>query len=156
MKRLSLIMLSFFLSVALLAQEPGNNLHKTLAQIQQRFSNLQYNREKDGYLLYNSPGKDRDFTCFYFSSGRVVGEYTYIFDYSDSGYITDLYNSLLNSFAKCGGKHWRSKNPKYDITYFRYSYFTIKVANYGDQLQLYYELNDLNIEISPLVVRHLR
>ena len=156
MKRLSLIILSLSLSVVLFAQEPGNNLRKTLAQIQQRFPNLQYNREKDGYLLYNSPGEGQDFTCFYFSSGRVVGEYTYIFDYSDSGYITDLYNSLLNSFAKCGGKHWRSKDSKYDITYFRYSYFTIKVANYGDQLQLEYELNGLNINISPLVERHLR
>ena len=156
MKRLSLIILSLSLSVVLFAQKPGSNLHKTLAQIQQQFPNLQYGREKNGYLLYKSPGEGSDITWFYFSSGRVVGEYTYIFDYSDSGYITDLYKSLLNSFSKYGGKHWRTTSSSYDITYFRYSYFTIKVANYGDQLQLYYELNDLNIEISPLVVRHLR
>lgn len=156
MKRLSFLLLSILMCMSLFAQEPGNNLRKTIAQIQQGFPNLKFNRNDRGYQIYNSASEGKDFTSFYFSNGRLVGEYSYFFDYTDSGYITDLYHSLLNGFAKYGGKHWRTTNSSYDITYFRYSYFTVKVANYGTQLQLYYELNSLNIEISPLIERHLR
>jgi hypothetical protein len=137
------------------AQEPGNNLRKTISQIKQDFPNLKYNRDDKGYNI-NSAAEDRDFTSFYFKNGVLVGEYTYIFDYSRSSYINDLYSSMINNFSKYGGKHYRTTNSGSDVTYFRYSYFTIKLANYGTQLQLYYELNDLNIEISPLVVSHLR
>ena len=147
-------MTTLFFGMTLYAQEPGNNLRKTLAQLKQSFPNVFYLQNEKGYNVYKSDGDDRDFTCFYLNNDRVVGEYTYIFSYNTL-FIRDLYYSLLNRFASYGGKHWKTTSG-YDITYFRYSYFTVKVANYGDQLQLYYELNGLNIEISPLVERHLR
>lgn len=156
MRRLFIFILSFIITSALFAQEPGNNLRKTISQIQQDFPNLKYNRVDKGYSIYNSAAEDRDFTSFYFKNGVLVGEYTYIFDYSGSSYINDLYYSLIKNFAKYGGKHYRTTNSGYDITYFRYSYFTVKFANYGNQLQIYYELNGLNIELSPLIERHLR
>ena len=156
MKRLIFFLFFFIFASALYAQEPGTNLRKTLSQIQQQFPNLKYNRDDKGYNIYNSAAEDRDFTSFYFKNGTLVGEYTYIFDYSGSSYINDLYHSLINNFAKYGGKHYRTTNSGYDITYFRYSYFTVKFANYGNQLQIYYELNGLNIEIRPYIERRLR
>ena len=156
MRRIFLLIISFIISSALYAQEPGNNLRKTISQIQQAFPNLKYNRDDKGYSVYTSNAEGRDFTSFYFKNGILVGEYTYIFDYSGTSYIHDLYHSLINTFAKYGGKHYRTTNSGYDITYFRYSYFTVKFANYGTQLQIYYELNGLNINLSPLIERHLR
>lgn len=133
--------------------EPGNNLGKSLAQIQQSFPNLKYLHDEKGYQVYKSDSDDEDFTCFYFSKGRVVGEYTYIFDYSESGFIRDLYNSLLNKFSQYGGRRKRNTNSGYDITFFYYPNFIVKVANYRTQLQLYYEKNGLTININALQAR---
>lgn len=154
MKQLALFTISFFISLSLFAQEPGNNLRKSLAQIQQSFPNLKYLHEDKGYKVYKSSGEDEDFTTFYFNNnGLLVGEYTYIFDYSGSGYITDLYNSLFNRFAKYGVKHKRSTSPSYDVTFFYFSNFIVKFANYHTQLQIYYELNGLHINVNALQAR---
>ena len=153
MKRFLLFILFTLVSITFFAQGPGNNLRKSLAQIQQSFPNLKYFQNEKGYQVYKSASEDEDFTCFYFSNGRVVGEYTYIFDYSGSGYITDLYNSLLNKFSQYGGRHKRNTNSGYDITFFYYPDFIVKIANYRTQLQLYYELNGLYINISALQAR---
>lgn len=154
MKRISLLLLLFILSISLFAQEPGNNLGKTISQIQQEFPNLAFLRYDKGYQVYNSAGDDEDFTSFYFSNGRVVGEYTYIFEYaSDGRFITDLYISLINRFAKYGARHNRSKSSSYDITYFYFPNFIVKFANYHTQLQIYYELNGYQINIDALHAR---
>lgn len=153
MKRLSLLLLSLTLFLTASAQQPGNNLRISLAQIQQAFPNLRFDREEKGYQIYRSDGDDGDFTSFYFSNGRLVGEYTYIFDYCGSGYITELYNSLISNFAKYGGKQKRSQSSNYDVTFFYYSDFIIKIANYQTQLQIYYELNGYHININALQAR---
>jgi len=153
MKHYSLLVLSLILSMSLFAQSPGNNLGKSLAQIQQGFPNLKPRGDDKGYKVYKSSAEGDDFTVFYFSNGRLVGEYTYIFDYSGSGYINDLYSSLFNSFAKKGARHKRSTNSGYDITFFFFPDFTIKIANYNTQLQLYYEKNGLYIKFNALQAR---
>lgn len=153
MKRTILLITATFISLAIFAQEPGNNLRKTISQIQQNFPNLKYSREDKGYNVYLSASDGEDFTSFYFSNGRLVGEYTYIFDYSGSGYITDMYNSLISDFAKYGSRHKRSTSSSYDITFFYYSDFIVKIANYHTQLQIYYELNGYHININALQAR---
>ena len=97
MRQIFLFIISIIITSALYAQEPGNNLRKTISQIRQEFPNLKYNRNDKGYDMYNSAAEDRDFTSFYFKNGILVGEYTYIFDYSGSSYIHDLYHSLINT-----------------------------------------------------------
>jgi len=153
MKHYSLLVLSLILSMSLFAQSPGNNLGKSLAQIQQGFPNLKPQGDDKGYKVYKSSAEGDDFTVFYFSNGRLVGEYTYIFDYSGSGYINDLYSSLFNSFVQKGAKHKRSTNSGYDVTFFFFPDFTIKIANYNTQLQLYYEKNGLYIKFNALQAR---
>ena len=153
MKYYSLLVLSLILSMSLFAQSPGNNLGKSLAQIQQGFPNLKPQGDDKGYKVYKSSAEGDDFTVFYFSNGRLVGEYTYIFDYSGSGYINDLYSSLFNSFVQKGAKHKRSTNSGYDVTFFFFPDFTIKIANYNTQLQLYYEKNGLYIKFNALQAR---
>ena len=146
-----LILSVLFLSVN--AQEPGNNLGKSVAQIQSSFPNLSYLREEKGYQIYKSNAEDDDFTSFYFSNGRLVGEYTYMFDYSGSRFITDLYYSLLKNFAKYNVKRKRNTSYDYDVTFFYYPNFIVKIANYNTQLQIYYELNGLYININALQAR---
>ena len=153
MKHYSLLVLSLILSMSLFAQSPGNNLGKSLAQIQQGFPNLKPQGDDKGYKVYKSSAEGDDFTVFYFSNGRLVGEYTYIFDYSGSGYINELYSSLFNSFAQKGARHKRSTNSGYDVTFFFFPDFTIKIANYNTQLQLYYEKNGLYIKFNALQAR---
>lgn len=146
-------LLFFILTVCLssYSQELGNNLHKNLNQIKQSFPNLVYLHKKNGYDVYKSAGEDEDFTCFYFDNGKVVGEYTYIFDYMGSGFINDLYNSLLNSFSKSNAKQKRRRSSTSDVTFFYYSDFIVKIANYrNSQLQLYYEVKGYNIELNAL------
>ncbi len=145
-----------FLSVLFLsvnAQEPGNNLGKSIAQIQSSFPNLSYLREEKGYQIYKFNADDDDFTSFYFSNGRLVGEYTYMFDYSGSRFITDLYYSLLKNFAKYNVKRKRNTSSDYDVTFFYFPNFIVKIANYNTQLQIYYELNGLYIKINALQAR---
>lgn len=146
-----IVLLALFAKAS--AQEPANNLHKTIAQIQQAFPNLKFSKEDRGYSVYNSSGDDKDFTCFYFSNGRLVGEYTYMFDYSGSTFITDLYQSLLNSFAKYGSRKRRNVSSSYDVTFFYFPDFIVKIANYHTQIQIYYELNGYQININALQAR---
>lgn len=153
MKKILALSVLLFFFLGLKAQEPGNNLGKSVVQIQQKFPNLTFLRQEKGYQVYKSKGDGDDFTSFYFSNGMLVGEYDYIFDYSGSGFISNLYRSLLNSFAKFGSKYKRNRNAGYDITFFYYSDFIVKIANYNTQLQIYYELNGYHINISALQAR---
>lgn len=151
-----LISLLFFVIAVCLncySQTPGNNLGKSLSQIKQSFPNLVYLHQKNGYDCYKSAGDDDDFTCFTFDNNKLVGEYTYIFDYMSDRYITDLYNSLYKSFSKTNARQKRSRSGTYDITFFYYSDFIVKIANYGNQLQLFYELKGYNIEFNALQTR---
>ena len=154
MKIITISLILFSLSLISYAQqEPGNNLGKSLAQIQRSFPNLKPQVDDNGYKVYKSSADGDDFTSFYFSNGRLVGEYTYIFDYSGSSYISDLYFSLLKSFGKTGVKHKRSTSSGYDVTFFFFPNFIVKIANYRNQLQIYYELNGLYIKFNAFQAR---
>lgn len=100
MRQIFLFIISIIITSALYAQEPGNNLRKTISQIRQEFPNLKYNRNDKGYDMYNSAAEDRDFTSFYFKNGILVGEYTYIFDYSGSSYIHGAISESIIPYAR--------------------------------------------------------
>lgn len=76
-----------------------------------------------------------------------------MFDYSGSRFITDLYDSLLKNFAKYDVKRKRNTSSDYDVTFFYFPNFIVKIANYNTQLQIYYELNGLYININALQAR---
>lgn len=136
------------------AQEPSHNLGKGINQIKQDFPNLVYSRINKGCEVYKSKGEDEDFTSFYFNNGRLVSEETFIFDYNSNGnYITRLYSSLILKLSNFNGKVKRKKYSDSDITFFYFSNFIIKVANYGNQLQILYELKGYNINITALQAR---
>lgn len=145
--------LVFFLAFVynVFAQEPGNNLGKSITQVKQEFPNLVYSRFDKGYKVFKSKGEDEDFTAFYFDNGKLVSEETFIFDYASSGvYISRLYSSLVSKFSKYNSKHKRKKYSDSDITFFFFSNYIIKIANYGNQLQILYELKGYNINVTSL------
>lgn len=151
MKRFKLLFIFILSIVNIFAQEPGNNLHQSLEQIKQKFPNLTYFGNESKYKKYKSKGEKEDFTSFYFYNNKLVGEYTYIFDYTNnSRYINNLYLSLISKFSTYKRKYRRNSGQGYDVVFFYFSDFIIKVAKYDNQLQLYYELKGYNINISAL------
>ena len=154
MKRTIFVLIILLVTLSSFAQEPGNNLGNSIAQIKQNFPNLVYSRINKGYEVYKSKGEDKDFTSFYFNNGRLVSEETFIFDDTSNGnYITHLYSSLILKLSNFNGKVKRRKYSDSDITFFYFSNFIIKVANYGNQLQILYELKGYNINITALQAR---
>lgn len=154
MKKIIFLLLFPLITLCAFAQEPGNNLGKSIAQIKQNFPNLIYSRIDKGYEVYKSKGEDEDFTSFYFSNGRLVSEETFIFDDTSNGnYINHLYSSLALKLLNFNGKVKRRRYSDSDITFFYFSDFIIKVANYRNQLQILYELKGYNINITALQAR---
>mgnify|MGYP006872985860 CR=1 FL=1 len=142
MKRIIII---FVLSVFLLganAQEPGNNLRKSLSVIKQEFPELRYiktdakgDEYEDGYP------EEGVATFFYFRNGYVIEEAMILQDTNDFPY--EWYKSQVHAF--------KSKNnylqyiPKSGHNTFVYSYFNIEL--------IYVEENGKN---TALIVYTLR
>jgi hypothetical protein len=115
MKRLPLL-LFLFTTVALFAQEPGNNLRKTIPQLRQSFPDLiVWGYERGGIQNYKSPEAD---ILFETKNGIVIAEFA-SFEGED-GYLQGLYQSLLKSFSK-NAKTYRWGGNKNSISFF-YSY----------------------------------
>lgn len=64
----------FFVSLSALAYEPGNNLNKTISQLQSEFPNLRYSKtETKGDLYIDTSDEDLP-TFFWFKNGRAIEE----------------------------------------------------------------------------------
>lgn len=74
MKRLALIITSLFITVALPAQEPGNNLRKTVTELRRSFPDLVvWGYERSGIQDYKSPEAN---ILFETKKGIVINEFT--------------------------------------------------------------------------------
>lgn len=60
MKKMFVFMFLFSIFLCVNAQEPGNNLGKSIASIQQSFPNLIFLRTENGYKIYKSNGEGND------------------------------------------------------------------------------------------------
>ena len=136
MKRLFLFVLSIAVSIALFAQEPGNNLRKTIPELRRSFPDLVvWGYERSGIQDYKSPESD---ILFETKSGIVIAEFA-MFEGED-GYLQGLYRAFLNSFSKTA-KSYLWGQDKNSISFF-YSYFHIYISYTPyESVTISYELN---------------
>lgn len=136
MKRIALLGLTLIVSMVLFAQEPGNNLLKTIPELRQSFPDLVvWGYERSGIQDYKSPGAE---VLFETKSGIVITEFA-MFDGED-GYLRGLYRELLNSFSK-NAKHYLWGSDKRSISFF-YSYFHVYISYKPyENVSITYELN---------------
>lgn len=124
MKRVSLFILSLIVPVILFAQEPGNNLRKSLNEMKQKFPELRYIKtDQKGDEYEDGYPEDGIATFFYFRNGYVIEEAMII--QGTNGFPYDWYSTQVNAF--------KSKNnyiryiPKPGHITFIYSYFKIEL-----------------------------
>lgn len=106
--------------------EPGNNLGKTLSQLQQVFPHVRYERtESKGDFYSDGEDSSEGITCFfYLKNNRVVEEGMVVM--SDDGFPKMVYDSWIKSFSKymryaafgCGANHMCFSNFTMHIMYF--------------------------------------
>lgn len=88
---------SLFAPVILNAQEPKNNLGKTISQLRQTFPNLRYVETRDGLTEYTSDG-----ITFTFKNNKVVAESMGVDEGRSFGY--NWFNAMMESFEKTSYK----------------------------------------------------
>ena len=136
MKRLTLIILSLILTVVVFAQEPGNNLRKTIPELRRSFPDLiAWGYEHDGIQNYKSPESE---ILFETMNGIVISEFA-MFEGED-GYLRDLYRALLQSFSKnAKGSIWADDKKSVSIFY-SYFYIYLSYTPY-ESVSISYTLN---------------
>lgn len=136
MKRLALIITSLFITVALPAQEPGNNLRKTVTELRRSFPDLVvWGYERSGIQDYKSPEAN---ILFETKKGIVITEFT-TFE-GDNKFLKDLFNALVDSFS-VKAKHYLWCNDRNSISFF-YSYFSVYISYHPyESVSITYELN---------------
>jgi len=138
-----LVFISVLFCLGAYAQEPKNNLRKTIVQLRQDFPDLVENGISNGYKRYKSPKAEVYFNTM---DGIVTEESTYIFE--DGNFLQDYYNSLLNSFSKSTDERDRRRGETYDITSFYYSYFRVKISlYYNSHIAIEYCLNEHSTDL---------
>lgn len=88
---------SLFAPIILNAQEPKNNLGKTISQLRQTFPNLRYVETRNGMAEYISNG-----ITFTFKNNKVVAESMDVDE--GRGFGHDWFNAMLESFEKTSYK----------------------------------------------------
>ena len=108
----------------LFAQEPGNNLRKSLNEMKQKFPELRYIKtDQKGDEYEDGYPEDGIASFFYFRNGYVIEEC--MICQSSDGFSLVWYNSLVKSF----NEHYRyalAKNTRFHKQY-KFSTFNINL-----------------------------
>ena len=122
MKRLSSLLLLLVASIALFAQEPGNNLGKTLNSMKQQFPELRYIKtDQKGDQYEDGYPQDGIATFFYFRNNRVVEEC--MICQANDGFPLEWFQSLCKEF----NKNWYSKLRSNNNTHKEYVFPSFSV-----------------------------
>ena len=136
MKKCVIITISFFISIILYAQEPSNNLRKTISELKQSFPDLViWGSEINGVQNYKSPESN---ILFETKKGIVVTEFTVF--YGTDSYLLDLYQTLINSFLRNAKGSLRGRDNKSISIFYSYFYIHISYTPF-DSVSLSYNLN---------------
>lgn len=131
------IIIVFFLLIAAVAgaQEPGNNLRKSVSELRASFPDLvQWGYPRGEFTDYKSPANE---ILFGVKNGIVISEFTY-FEGPDS-YLRDLYSALCGSFLQYPNQHLYGNNGK--SLHLLYSYFSVSIHySPGEDVSITYEL----------------
>lgn len=133
------ISLIFFILFGLMQMfaEPGNNLNKTLAQIQREFPDCIFWCESGRGKYYKSSG-DGIPIMFEIKNNKVISEFMVI--EGDGNFPRDWFTATVNAFSKSDYKHvLPSDGNAYS---FIYSYFSVYISydEYQNNSSITYEL----------------
>ena len=99
MKKISIFTVLFMYFLGAFAQEPGNNLGKTLSEMKQKFPELRYIKtDQKGDEYEDGYPQDGIATFFYFNNGKVIEEC--MICQSNDGFPLDWFRSLCTEFNK--------------------------------------------------------
>jgi hypothetical protein len=99
MKKISILIVLFMIFLGAFAQEPGNNLGKTLSEMKQKFPELRYIKtDQKGDEYEDGYPQDGIATFFYFNNGKVIEEC--MICQSNDGFPLDWFRSLCAEFNK--------------------------------------------------------
>ena len=134
MKRLTLLLSFVFFSLTILAQEPGNNLGKTIPELKRAFPDLVEWGGQGELKHYKSPENE---ILFRTKKGIVVIEFT-LFE-GQNEYLRDLFNALVSSFSKGTNKLLWSGDKNSVSMFYSYFYVFISYSPYRN-VSISYEL----------------
>jgi hypothetical protein len=124
-----------FITVTTSAQEPANNLGKSVSELKQSFPDLVRWGGYESEPNYKSPKAN---TLFTIKNNRVAIEFTMIVGEND--YLYDLFSTLVERFKRGSNKVLWSNDKKSISIFYSYFYVYISYTPYSD-VSIKYQLN---------------
>lgn len=137
MKRsLSLLAFAIFGFIQMFA-EPGNNLNKSLSQIQREFPDCVFWCESGRGKYYKTPGDGMPI-MFEIKNDKVISEFMVV--EGDGNFPRDWFTAMVNAFSQSDYKHVLPSDG--NGYHFFYSYFTVYISydEYQNSASITYEL----------------
>ncbi len=128
-------LLLLFITFTASAQEPANNLGKSISELRQSFPDLVRWGGYDSEPNYKSPKAN---TLFTFKNNQVAIEFTMIT--GENGYLYDLFTTLVERFRSGSNKVLWSNDKKRISIFYSYFYVSISYTAYRD-VSIKYQLN---------------
>ena len=128
-------LLFLFITLAVSAQEPANNLRKSIPELKQKFPDLIRWGGYDSEPNYKSPKAN---TLFTIKNNQVAIEFTMIVGEND--YLHDLFSTLVERFRRGSNKVLWSNDKKSISIFYSYFYVSISYTPYSD-VTIKYQLN---------------
>ena len=128
-------LLLLFITVTTSAQEPANNLGKSVSELKQSFPDLVRWGGYESEPNYKSPKVN---TLFTIKNNRVAIEFTMIVGEND--YLHDLFSTLVERFRSGSNKVLWSNDKKSISIFYSYFYVSISYTPYRD-VSIKYQLN---------------
>ncbi|MBO6118452.1 MAG: hypothetical protein J6P44_07920 [Bacteroidales bacterium] len=128
MRRIIIILIVTLYSYNVFAQEPGNNLGKTLEQLRINNPDLTYDGVENGCNKYFHRDVDEHggtLYLWYLYNNSVIEERMYIFD--DNDFPFDFYFGMVETLNKSPYRN-RIQHNTYWYTYY-FSYFSIDISS---------------------------
>ena len=120
-KRFLLLSIIIIFALSIQAQEPGNNLRKTVRELRLKFPDLKTWGRQGETLCYKSPEAE---AFFYIKDGKVISEFSFID--GEDGFLKMWYSSLIKEFSK-SARHFTWGTNKNSIILY-YSYFEVHIS----------------------------
>ena len=133
--RICVLLLLLYITVTTNAQEPANNLGKSVSELKQSFPDLVRWGGYESEPNYKSPKAN---TLFTFKNNQVAIEFTMIT--GENGYLYDLFTTLVERFRSGSNKVLWSNDKKRISIFYSYFYVSISYTPYRD-VSIKYQLN---------------
>lgn len=128
-------LLLLFVTVTTRAQEPANNLGKSISELRQSFPDIVRWGGYESEPNYKSPKAN---TLFTIKNNRVAIEFTMIV--GDNDYLYDLFTTLVERFRRGSNKVLWSNDKKSISIFYSYFFVYLSYTPYSN-VSIKYQLN---------------